>query len=318
MLFPLIAHEEKGAEGMEESKDMIAPHIDQNPDFEARAARAHEIRKSMGIYGKGGQGGRRAWKRVPTHAQIIFEYCFGMAWGQPLLDLKHRELIVVTALATQQLDDEVEWHIRSALNLGWTQEEVLEALTTLSPYIGLPKTNHAMRAAFKVFDERDREAGIAPEDTSQPDPELDAAEAKGDRLLAEVDLKPDMQERVQKAFEVRQKLGIYGTGGQAHDGFYTISKAHNQVIFEYCFGVIWNQPLLDLKTKEMLVIAASTVNQCDNELEWHVRSALNVGLTRDEIIEVITQCSPYIGLSKTNQGLRAAKRSFDALDGKGD
>jgi len=49
-------------------------------------------------------------------------------------------------------------------------------------------------------------------------------------------------------------------------------------------------------------------------LEWHVRSGLNAGLSRDEIIEAITQCSPYIGLSKTNQGMRAAQKAFDALD----
>ena len=141
------------------------------------------------------------------------------------------------------------------------------------------------------------------------------AEAAGDRIVSQIDLHPDVKERISKAFEVRQRIGIYGAGGQAHDGFYTISSAHNQAIFEYCFGMIWNQPLLDMKTKELIVIAASTANQCDNELEWHVRSALNAGLTRDEIVEAITQCSPYIGLSKTNQGLRAAKKAFEALDG---
>ena len=92
------------------------------------------------------------------------------------------------------------------------------------------------------------------------------------------------------------------------------SPTHAQVIFEYCFGMVWNQSLLDLRTKELIVIAASTANQCENELEWHVRSALNAGLNRDEILEAITQCSPYIGLSKTNQGLRAAKKAFDSLD----
>ena len=52
------------------------------------------------------------------------------------------------------------------------------------------------------------------------------------------------------------------------------------------------------------------------ELEWHVRSALNLGLTQDEIIEAIVQCSPYVGLPKTNHALRAAKRAFDKAEGK--
>ena len=303
---------------MNESKDMIAPYINTDPDIAARHEEATRIRKSMGIYGRGGQSGRGAWKFAPVHAQAIFESCFGMAWAGPLLTLKERELIVITALAAQTLDDEVVWHVRSALNLGWTREEIIEALTTLSPYIGLPRTNHAFKSALKAFEIVDRENGVEPEKFSGNDQTDAEAEAAGDQIASQIDPHPDGKERIRKAFEVRQKMGIYGTGGQGRDGFFTISPAHNQVILEYCFGLIWNQPLLDMKTKELLVIAASTANQCENELEWHVRSALNAGLTRDQIVEAITQCSPYIGLSKTNQGLRAAKRAFDELDGAGE
>ena len=299
---------------MNESKDMIAPYINTDPDIAARHEEATRIRKSMGIYGRGGQSGRGAWKFAPVHAQAIFESCFGMAWAGPLLTLKERELIVITALAAQTLDDEVVWHVRSALNLGWTREEIIEALTTLSPYIGLPRTNHAFKSALKAFEIVDRENGVEPEKFSGDTPDDSAAEAAGDQIISQIDSQPDGKERIRKAFEVRQKMGIYGMGGQGRDGFFTISPAHNQAILEYCFGLIWNQPLLDMKTKELLVIAASTANQCENELEWHVRSALNAGLTRDQIVEAITQCSPYIGLSKTNQGLRAAKRAFEELD----
>jgi len=299
---------------MDKTKDEITPYIDQNPDVEARIAKAREVRKAMGIYGRGGQSARGAWKSVPLHAQVIFEYCFGMVWGQPLLDLKTKELIVITALAAQQFDDEVGWHVQSGLNLGLTREEIIEALTTLSPYLGLPKTNHAFRAAFRAFERVDREKGVESVKPAGPDSKDKEAEKAGDLLLADVDLHPDLKERIRKGFEVRQKMGIYGSGGQGHDGFYAISPAHSQVILEYCFGMIWSQPLLDLKTKELLVITVFTVDQCHSELEWHVRSALKAGLTRDEIIEAIMQCSPYVGLPKTNQALRAAKRSFDTLD----
>ena len=303
---------------MDESKDQILPFVDSDPNVKERIGRAVNIRKSMGIYGKGGQTGRGAWNFSPLHAQVIFEYCFGMVWGQPHLTLKEKEIIVITALATQQLDEEVEWHVQSALNLGLKPEEVIEVIAQLSPYIGLPKTNHAFRSMLKAF----KKVGITKydkeNDNSNPTEDELEAEKSGDRILSEVDLNPDVKKRIDKAIEVRQKIGIYGTGGQGNDGFYTISPAHNQVIFEYCFGMVWNQSILDLRTRELIVIAASTTNQCDNELEWHVRSALNAGLNRDEILEAITQCRPYIGLSKTNQGLRAAKKAFDAIDEKAD
>lgn len=296
---------------MDETQDRIVAHIDHGPDGEARIRRAIEVRKAMGIFGRGGQDERGFWRFAPAHAQAMFEYCYGIVWGQPLLDLKQRVVVTLSALAAFQLDDEVEWHVRAALNLGWTREEIVEMLTQLSPYIGIPRANRAFKAALGGFEKAGCGFGKPPED-----PRGAEAEEAGDRLLSQVDLHPDVKGRIRKAFEVRHRIGIYGTGGQADDGLYRISPAHNQAILESCFGMAWNTPLLDMKTRELIVIAASAANQCENELEWHVRSALNAGLTRGEIVEAIAQCSPYIGLSKTNQGIRAAKRAFEALDGQ--
>jgi Carboxymuconolactone decarboxylase family len=48
----------------------------------------------------------------------------------------------------------------------------------------------------------------------------------------------------------------------------------------------------------------------------HARGALNRGATRDEIIETILQCAPYIGFPKTNHALKAAKDVFDQWEAK--
>jgi len=296
---------------MDEARDRIVAHIDHDPDAEARIRRATEVRKALGIFGRDGQDPPGFWRFAPVHAQAMFEYCHGIVWGGPLLGLKERVVVVLSALAALQAEDEVEWHVRAALNLGWTREEIVEMLTHLSPYIGIPRANLAFKAALRAFEK----AGCAIE--AAPGPEDAEAEAAGDRMLSQVDLHPGIKERIRRALAVRQKIGIYGTGGQADDGLYRISRAHNHSILESCFGMVWNTPLLGMKARELLVIAASTANQCDNELEWHVRSALKAGLTREEIVESIAQCSPYIGLSKTNQGLRAARRAFQALDAQG-
>ncbi len=132
-----------------------------------------------------------------------------------------------------------------------------------------------------------------------------------------VDNNPDVQERFRKAGEIRRAMGIYGEGGQTTDDFLKISPVHTQTIMEYCFGMVWAQSeKLDLKTREIIVLATMVAQDLPGELEWHVRSALNLGLTQDEIIEAIVQCSPYVGLPKTNHALRAAKRAFDKAEGK--
>jgi 4-carboxymuconolactone decarboxylase len=117
-----------------------------------RAARGKALRDAA--FGKAGLA---AWAELneiaPVHARAIHEYCFGTVWDRPHLDLKTRELIVIAAAAAQDLPEEVEVHVRGALNRGATREEIVETIVQLAPYIGFPKTNHALRAAKRVFDQ---------------------------------------------------------------------------------------------------------------------------------------------------------------------
>ena len=276
-------------EHINENMDRIVSNIDTNPDMDARIDRALEVRKQMGIYGEGGQMEHGFYGAA--QAQGILEWCFGLAWGGPLLDLKTRELIVITALVSQQLDGEVEWHVRSGLNLGLTREEIIAALTHLTVYCGFPKANHGIRAAKRAFDKIDKENGVEP-----PAPytgaKKAAAEAAGDRLMAHVDPNPDAKARIENALKTRQKMGIYGKGGQADDGLYKIAPHYTQALLEYGWGMVWSDPVLDMKTREIICLAAFAAQQLVDEAEWHVRSSLNHGLTRDEIIEVFIQCSP--------------------------
>ena len=70
--------------------------------------------------------------------------------------------------------------------------------------------------------------------------------------------------------------------------------------------------------RELIVIAAAAASDLSGEVALHARGALNRGATRDEIIETILQCSPYIGFPKTNHALKAAKEIFDQWEKKKD
>src|SRR6266540_2335310 len=73
-----------------------------------------------------------------------------------------------------------------------------------------------------------------------------------------------------------------------------------------------------LKTRELIVIAAAVASDCPNEVALHARGALNRGAEREEIIETILQCAPYVGFPKTNHALKAAKDVFDRWEAKKD
>jgi AhpD family alkylhydroperoxidase len=115
-----------------------------------------DIRKSLGIYGPDGIAGSftEFQELAPAHVRSIVEYCFGVCWNQPLIDQKTREMLVVAAAAAQDLPGEVEIHSEGLLNQGVSPEEIVEAIVSLCPYIGFPKTNHALRAAKNAIEKK--------------------------------------------------------------------------------------------------------------------------------------------------------------------
>src|SRR5262245_49984944 len=63
-----------------------------------------------------------------------------------------------------------------------------------------------------------------------------------------------------------------------------ICPTHARAIHEYCFGTIWDRPHLDLKMRELIVIAAAAASDLSGEVALHARGALNRRAPRDEII----------------------------------
>lgn len=94
-----------------------------------------------------------------------------------------------------------------------------------------------------------------------------------------------------------------------------ISPVHARAIYEYCFGTVWAQPLLDIKTKEFILIGVCASQGEYGAVARQVRGALNQGASQKEIVEAITTCAPYIGYPRTNASLRAAQQVFDEFDG---
>ncbi|WAC48203.1 carboxymuconolactone decarboxylase family protein [Asticcacaulis sp. SL142] len=91
-----------------------------------------------------------------------------------------------------------------------------------------------------------------------------------------------------------------------------ISPDFARYLIEYPFGDIYARPQLDLKSREIATIAALTaIGNARPQLEVHIAAGLNVGLTREEILEIIMQMSVYAGFPAAINGLNAAQAVFD-------
>jgi 4-carboxymuconolactone decarboxylase len=84
-----------------------------------------------------------------------------------------------------------------------------------------------------------------------------------------------------------------------------------RLLIEFPFGDIYSRPGLDLKTRELAVVAALTaLGNATPQLKVHIHGARNVGCSEQEIVEVIMQTAVYAGFPAALNGLFAAKSAF--------
>ena len=109
-----------------------------------------------------------------------------------------------------------------------------------------------------------------------------------------------------------------GAGGEMVGWLNEIAPDVSKYAMEFVLGDVLSRPALGTKTREMLNIAVLTAIQAPIELKLHINCALAAGVTRDEVIEIISQQIVYVGFPIAINGLHAAKEVFDQLDGKSD
>lgn len=69
-----------------------------------------------------------------------------------MLDFKQREMITITSLLSQGgLENQLRVHIQASLNVGLTQEEIIETFIHCIPYVGFPKVLNAIFIAKEIF-----------------------------------------------------------------------------------------------------------------------------------------------------------------------
>ena len=108
-----------------------------------------------------GEAGERVIESLkdiaPEFARLLIEFPFGDIYSRPGLDLKSREIAVVAALtALGNAAPQLKVHIHGALNVGCTEQEVVEIMMQMAVYAGFPSALNGLFAAKEVFAERER------------------------------------------------------------------------------------------------------------------------------------------------------------------
>ncbi len=127
----------------------------------------------------------------------------------------------------------------------------------------------------------------------------------------------DTQDRYLRGWEKLKEVD--GEAGErVIESLKDIAPDFARLLIEFPFGDIYSRPGLDLKSREIAVVAALTaLGHALPQLKVHIHGALNVGCTRQEVVEVIMQMAVYAGFPSALNGLFAAKEVFKERDDSG-
>ena len=215
-----------------------------------------------------------------------------------LYEIGDRSLIVVSVLAAIGNEEELSLHTEVGLNHGLTRTEIEEILLHIAVYAGFPMAMQASRQVdgrFRMLDGVDR----LPE--RQPSAFVDDV----DRQAA--------------ACDVRRTL----TAGRANpdpdadfEAFVDRLGEVGRVAYRWAFGDVWSRDELSRRDRSMVVVAILTALSRVDELAFHVPAALNHGLSRVEIEEIMVQMTIYGGVPRAIEGTLAMQEAFAKIDAR--
>ena len=121
----------------------------------------------------------------------------------------------------------------------------------------------------------------------------------------------ETRDRIAEGQRIRRAVlgGAYVDKGQKNvDPF---SQHFLDFTVEHCWGNVWVRPGLTHKTRSMLNLAMLAAMSSWHEFEVHTRGALNNGVTREEIAEILLQAGVYAGVPVAAEGFRRARKAIE-------
>src|SRR5205085_1763749 len=118
--------------------------------------RQRGLRALAGITGDSGEGVVDSLRGIaPDLAEWIIDFSYGDVMSRPGLDLRSRQFATIAALtALGNAQPQLKVHIEGALNVGCTQQEIVEVILQMAVYAGFPAAINALDVAREVFKSR--------------------------------------------------------------------------------------------------------------------------------------------------------------------
>lgn len=238
---------------------------------EAQRKRGREIRAALGLGGNP--------EAAPGTDDFLAEVVYGGIWERPGLAKPDRAVCTLAALSVLQRLEPLEAMTAAALDLGLLPRNIVEVFFQVGLYAGFVTAETSAAVARRVF------------------------AARGLTMPTEA-LRTESHEQLDAlGREVMAKLhGERASQGYAAPGNAITGELYPAAI-RYGYGELWSRPGLDHRQRMLCAIAAFCAMGLEGQLRKFAQSALNVGLSRQEIIEAVIQTGPYGGFPRALNGL---------------
>jgi len=81
------------------------------------------------------------------------------------------------------------------------------------------------------------------------------------------------------------------------------------------FGDVWERPGLSKRDRSVITVTALVAMNRTEQLPYHLQRALDNGVTKDELVELITHLAFYSGWPTAMSAMRLAKETFQRQKG---
>jgi 4-carboxymuconolactone decarboxylase len=219
-------------------------------------------------------------------ANLLTEAAYGGIWSRPGLALPDRLVCAVAALGVGPRLKALRRHIGAALDHGLSAEAIREILVQAGLYSGFSAAEETLELAGHMFAERGIQfPADPPEDAS-----LEELDHRGAALMAALH-------------------GDRATQGYASPDNKVTGLLYPSAI-RYGYGEIWSRPGLERRQRALVAVAAFTALRLPEQVAKFGQSALNIGLTRTEVLEAIIQTAPLTGFPPALNALGAISSAF--------
>ena len=126
----------------------------------------------------------------------------------------------------------------------------------------------------------------------------------------------DDSKRYQQGMKVRRAVLGDEHVARAVASTTDFNRDFQDFITRYAWGDIWSRPGLPRHTRSLLTLALMVALNRAEEFRMYVRAAINIGVTRGQIKEVLLQSAVYCGVPAANSAFRMAAEVFDEMSKK--